>query len=419
MRNSGVTNLSVWEVLGAGAILLFLADISPADMIVAERTATSPPAFTSMVIFGDSLSDTGNIRLPDWLLGRERSDGRFTSGPDTTPPGVAFGVWHEGLAGRLQLSPAGPSDLGGTNYAHGDALTGLGTRNLGITDNVGEQVSDYLVSAGTSNGGVLHGIWAGGNDLIDAADAVDSNPATRDSVSLLALEVPARTAAANLKGYVVSLVVNTEAQYLIWPNLPALDRIPHVQEGGSLGLPYTDATKAALAYAVSVFNDEWNAAIADICATYPDVIIYGLDVHGAFACMLDDPARYGYANVVDQACVEDSLPNADVYLFWDGMHPTASAHQLLGAAAYNMILGIPDADFDGAVDMADYAIWFNHYGAGGLWSDGDFDGNSVVDMADYAAWFNNYGYAGTGAVPEPATLSLLALGGLAMLRRRK
>ena len=34
-----------------------------------------------------------------------------------------------------------------------------------------------------------------------------------------------------------------------------------------------------------------------------------------------------------------------------------------------------------------------------------------------ALWYNNYGSSG-GSVPEPATLSLLALGGLALLRRR-
>ena len=77
-----------------------------------------------------------------------------------------------------------------------------------------------------------------------------------------------------------------------------------------------------------------------------------------------------------------------------------------------------DANRDGIVDQADYTVWYNHYGASGGWADGDFTHDGVVDQADYTVWYNHYGFIG-GSVPEPVTLSLLAVGGLAMLRRRK
>jgi hypothetical protein len=64
--------------------------------------------------------------------------------------------------------------------------------------------------------------------------------------------------------------------------------------------------------------------------------------------------------------------------------------------------------------------------SGATWRQGNFStGNTTVDLNDLVALTGNWGKtvgaaAGAGAaVPEPMTLSLLALGGVALLRRRK
>jgi hypothetical protein len=78
-----------------------------------------------------------------------------------------------------------------------------------------------------------------------------------------------------------------------------------------------------------------------------------------------------------------------------------------------------DANEDGVVSDADYTIWADNYGASGAsWDMGDFNGDGEVSDADYTIWADNYG-SGGGAIPEPATISLIALSALVALRRRK
>ncbi|MFB3894249.1 MAG: PEP-CTERM sorting domain-containing protein [Phycisphaerae bacterium] len=86
-----------------------------------------------------------------------------------------------------------------------------------------------------------------------------------------------------------------------------------------------------------------------------------------------------------------------------------------------------DANRNGIVDMTDYIVWFNHFGQtsdGGIndttWRKADFNGDGITDMTDYITWFNYFGQVGEAqSVPEPATMALVALGGLAVLLRRR
>jgi len=76
-----------------------------------------------------------------------------------------------------------------------------------------------------------------------------------------------------------------------------------------------------------------------------------------------------------------------------------------------------DFNLDGLIDLLDLGVVGDEYGLGSGWATGDANGDGAVDLLDLGAVGDNYGFA--VSVPEPATMTLLAIGGIAALIRRK
>ena len=79
-----------------------------------------------------------------------------------------------------------------------------------------------------------------------------------------------------------------------------------------------------------------------------------------------------------------------------------------------------DANLDGYLNATDLALMAAAFGQTGGWSAGNVNTDGVVNATDLAILAENFGFqAPAAAIPEPATIGLLALGGLALLRRKE
>ena len=82
-----------------------------------------------------------------------------------------------------------------------------------------------------------------------------------------------------------------------------------------------------------------------------------------------------------------------------------------------------DFDADSDVDGVDFGLWQTGYptASGATLGDGDADGDGDVDGVDFGLWQANYptNMGSAAAVPEPATICLLALAATVLLAKRR
>ena len=287
--------------------------------------------YTSIVVFGDSLSDTGNVadlteakygfRLPG--LQFDYTDGRFTDGEETAPAAQNyFGVWVEQLAATFPAKPVIKASLdGGTDYAYGFATTGSGTGafNFGPGDelsvnvnNIGQQITDYLATKPRINKKTLFIVWGGAIDILNATSNNDVIDAAIDQ-------------AVNIQR-----LIEAGATQFIVPNLPPLGAVPRLNGSPTTSVP---ATKASVLY-----NDVLAAGLAILRDFNPGrhLSLVQFDVFGLFNKVIASPSKFALADVTTSSQGMSTV-NPDTFLFWDDLHPTTRGHNILADTAANLI----------------------------------------------------------------------------------
>ena len=302
---------SVWAaLLGLFALVSTVAPLRAAS-------------FDQLIVFGDSLSDNGNLAEaagPGVLAARNYDPFRVTDGPSTAPSTAITGVAVEQLNSLLGLPPLTPALLGGTNYAWAFAKTGFQSFDPATltTPGTGLQVASYLTAHPTASPSSLFVLWAGANDLL-----AGTTPG--------AIELAGRVAIANLSAQLGALL-NAGAQNIAWFNLPDLSFTPAGAASGLLASALHDASVQ--------FRSDWNTTLQRYQSLYPNAKLTGVDVFGTFLSITTNPAAYGFTHVTPPA--QGLAVNPDDFLFWDSLHPTTRGHQVLAGVAFQALQAVPE-----------------------------------------------------------------------------
>jgi len=299
------------------------------------------PAFTRIVLFGDSLSDTGNVRnrtnsqsngaidYPSHTFNYD--NGRFTNDDQTDPASKTyFGVWHEQLARTfLGLPPATYSLGGGFNYAFGGSRTTNGTHQetpvstpfgaVTITiDDMGKQVDDYLASH-VVDPNALYIVWGGSNDL-----------RTDDSAPNVGATAARATA-------LVSRLAQAGAQYILVPNLTPIGDIPrYASEPARITALNTDC-----AHYRGELDADLTALQSSLATQGFTPTIYRADVWTDTVRVFSNGPRFGFTNITSPS--QGSSGSPDQFAFWDDTHPTTAGHFRLAKTAFDAMTNPPPA----------------------------------------------------------------------------
>ncbi|MFO0898212.1 MAG: dockerin type I domain-containing protein [Pirellulales bacterium] len=136
-----------------------------------------------------------------------------------------------------------------------------------------------------------------------------------------------------------------------------------------------------------------------------------IHVHPSYTLESPEPAAgvYGLVLELTSPQYEPSDPFV-IALGWFGDSLTVEQYNA-GVAAIGTAALLPplpgDANLDGRVDLTDFGILKQNFGAGTRRSEGDFNRDGQVDLSDFGILKANFGSsANATAVPEPATWTL-------------
>lgn len=385
-----------------GAVALALA--SSAAFAQSAPPAVQPSVhagmFDNVVVFGDSLSDDGNLslalQLPQIM--------RFTTNPGQT------GL--ENVADYLGV-PMTPALAGGTDFAFGGA--GILNNSPGTPSSVPTlpaQLGMYLQATGNrADPNTLYATWGGANDVFYVATsaaagataqqliqqtiqqqvqlAIANNVIPNDPTAIAAFTAQITptvtqqvTAQVEAAAGVSSLM--DQAQVTATLQQAAATELGMIQQLGKAGaryvmvfnLPNIGLTPSGLAQGQAaatqltglslIYNNALNAGLAST-----GVNIIPVDTFALLNEIAADPSRYGFTNVTQPACtggdgssfecLPAGTPGATVtyqpgtqntYLFADGVHPTSAAHAMLAQYAESIIAAPGEMSLLGEAPLA-------------------------------------------------------------------
>ncbi|HEX7339102.1 MAG TPA: autotransporter domain-containing protein [Rhodanobacteraceae bacterium] len=356
-----------------------------AALVVSTAAHAGTTDFNKMVVFGDSLSDNGNLSL----AGGATQPSRFT----TNPGKVAVEVVGDYYGFNLQ-----PALGGGTDFAFGGAgvLANAPGTPAGVPT-ITAQVTSYLNAAQNLDAHTLYTMWGGANDIFYHATAVAAGSAVgpavqaaiaqqvqlaiannvipNDPTAIAAFEQQitpqvtqqveaavaaqagatpetsdqAQTAIAGTAQQELKLLGQMHAagaKYVVVFNLPDIGLTPSAKAQGAAGA-------AGLSGLSMIYNGVLDSGLNTLSDQGLNIV--PVNVYGLFNEVVANPKAFGFDNVTTPACSTgpatgpaSGLTSVEcgpagsgapytyakgtdqTYLFADGVHPTTAAHKMLG-----------------------------------------------------------------------------------------
>jgi phospholipase/lecithinase/hemolysin len=340
-----------WILVRSMALLVVmtLAGAAPghADKGAAEKSRGLAKA-ERLVIFGDSLSDTGNKYAARGIANQPPYDQLNAAGVPTDPyqtdEGAYFSngaVWIERVGDALgsfdSAKPAAGRWPHAGNYAWGGARAFAAVADDG-NRHLGDQVAAYLAAVNHAvDPAALHVVFIGGNDVADAGAMLLGGATPPQALGRLFAAVASIN--ANLHA-----LVDAGARRILLLSVPDVGLVPAVPAAG----------KPILTCLAAAMND--SASLPSGCPPFalPNTlsdVAAGLESRGVAVTRVDvfaftrglaaNPAAVGLTNI-DDRCVTPNVPpfacaSPNDFLFWDGLHPTKAVHRLLAAVVLNAL----------------------------------------------------------------------------------
>ncbi|MBU6409355.1 MAG: SGNH/GDSL hydrolase family protein [Verrucomicrobia bacterium] len=310
-------------------------------------------AFTSLYVFGDTVSTTTNNQNGGSIYyGNRYSNGR---------------VWVELLAQELNLtnnywysnSPA--NRLSYTNLSASSVNWSYAGNDLSYFDHdsgdLVAEMANFAAPPDASN--ALFIVWVNDADLYDAIylhdDGTDPAKWSNDIVQSMTNHW--------------AVITNLHAKgvrTLLMPNAVDMSRIPAFD---------TDAETNFISQECTNYDLAFDAMLNNARVSFPDLKIYEPDYFSLLDNMLANPSAYGVTNALENGRSIDALDDPALsdyslngpgssYIFWDYLDPTARVHAILADMAKQLLAPARVSELAPAgagyrLDLADVPVGLN------------------------------------------------------------